>query len=98
MVRCSEDARTVMGCPLAPSFTLSPRLNDIRCDSTADDLSGRDQCVRVSGGGPRRTTAQLQDFCRKAVGFVETPRRPDGLPRRMNTGGLGRNRTTDTRI
>src|SRR5438067_8792420 len=36
--------------------------------------------------------------CGNTTRIVETPRHPDGLLRRMNTGGLGRNRTTDTRI
>ena len=37
-------------------------------------------------------------FCRKATAYVETPQNPKRALGRINTGGLGRNRTTDTRI
>ena len=36
--------------------------------------------------------------CRKSINFVETPQDPKRALGRMNIGGLGRNRTTDTRI
>ena len=36
--------------------------------------------------------------CRKLIEIVETPQNPNRALRRMDTGGLGRNRTTDTRI
>jgi hypothetical protein len=39
-----------------------------------------------------------EPVCRNAARFVETPQNPKRALGRMNTGGLGRNRTTDTRI
>jgi hypothetical protein len=36
--------------------------------------------------------------CRRQIQNVETPQDPKRALGRMNIGGLGRNRTTDTRI
>ena len=36
--------------------------------------------------------------CRNSPWIVETPQNPKRALGRMDTGGLGRNRTTDTRI
>ena len=44
-----------------------------------------------------RSTGEVP-FCRKTTRDVRTPQNPKRALGRMNAGGLGRNRTTDTRI